>query len=279
MSMTIEKIVNNNLICILDSEQKMLLVSGDGIGEGVNVGDDLVLSNVKEMYPLTNSKLVERLISILSDVPQEYITVAREVVAMAEECLGEELKEVIYIGLLEYFYISAFRLRHGSWTPVRKNWLLRKFYVMEYEIAEKAIQIAKDRLKIPFSEDILDGIALLFIQSQGNSSKERAVEITVLIERILKLIDYYFGMELEKNETELELFIKHLKAFAHRIFTNEMLPEKDVDFQDSIQREFPSYYHCSEMISRMILDEFDRKLTREEVVYLTIHIGRMMGEQ
>lgn len=277
--MTIEKIINDNLICVLNSEQKMLLVSGEGIGQGVNVGDDFLLSNVKEMYTLANTQLGDELISVLSDVPGEYISVAREVVAMAEENLGEELKEVIYIGLLEYFYIAAFRLRHGSYTSVRKNWMLRKFYVAEYEIAEKTIQIARDRLKIPFPDDAIDGLALLFIQSQGNSTKERAVEITILIERILKLIDYYFGTELEKNETELELFMKHLKAFAHRIFTNEMLPEKDVAFQDSIQRDFPSYYHCSEMISRMILDEFDRKLTREEVIYLTIHIGRMMGEE
>jgi len=84
---------------------------------------------------------------------------------------------------------------------------------------------------------------------------------------------------VEKNEQEIELFIKHLKAFAHRIFSGEMLPEKDVGFQDSIQKEFPTYYHCAEMIKRMVLDEFQCELTREEVVYLAIHIGRMLGEK
>jgi len=148
--MQIQQILNDDLLLTLDSVQNKTLIYGEGIGVGMNIGDEVPLQKMTEMQTLSDAPFTSHLISTLSDVPKEYIPVVKVIINDAEEKLDETLNSEIYIRLLDYIYITSLRINHGTMPSNEATYHLNKFYPLEVELAENTIITIRKELSYRF---------------------------------------------------------------------------------------------------------------------------------
>lgn len=87
-------------------------------------------------------------------------------------------------------------------------------------------------------------------------------------------------MELDENSVNYERFLTHLRFFAVRFVRKEKLDESvDQFFFEQIQLKYPDAYACAKKITAYLSNQFNWELTKDEEIYLTVHIHRVTNRQ
>lgn len=272
--MKIEKVINNNLVKAYNSNNQEVLVMGCGIGFKKKRGENIDESIIEKIY--VNEDKSNKLIKLLQDIDLEFIKVANEIISFARFSLGKNINDNIHISLTDHINYAVERAKNGLYL---KNTLLleiKRFYNHEYLIGKEAVRIINERFSIELPEDEAGFIAFHIINATTNTLEVTQVtQMTQLIQNILNIVKDHFNVELDEYSIHYERFITHLKFFAQRIFNNTIINNEDENFIFTLKEQYKKEYECTVKIRDYILKEFNKELTEEEMIYLTIHIKRI----
>ena len=164
--MKIDKIINNNLIRTFDNNGKEVLVMGCGLGFQKKIGDIVDQSKIEKIYAIKNKSDSNKLMTLLSEIPLEYIQVSNEIISYAKYSLGKRLNDNIYISLTDHISFAIERYKQGLNFKNALLWEIKRFYNHEFLIGKEALTIIKKRLDIMLSEDEAASIALHIVNAQ-----------------------------------------------------------------------------------------------------------------
>lgn len=99
-----------------------------------------------------------------------------------------------------------------------------------------------------------------------------------IIRRILNIVRYHFQIELDEDSIHYDRFITHLKFFVKRVFSGTELNENDEAFFIMIKNQYKEEYACVLKIYEYIRKEYEICLTNDEIMYLIIHIRRVIAK-
>lgn len=92
----------------------------------------------------------------------------------------------------------------------------------------------------------------------------------------LDLIEEKFKVRLPEDEAG---FITHLKFFAKRLVERNIYTEDDNDdLWEVIRGKYPGTFGCVEKITQFIGKKYEYGLSKEEQLYLTIHVERVVNK-
>ena len=277
--MKIDKIINNNLIRTFDNNGKEVLVMGCGLGFQKKIGDTVDQSKIEKIYAIENKSDSNKLMTLLSEIPLEYIQVSNEIISYAKYSLGKRLNDNIYISLTDHISFAIERYKQGLNFNNALLWEIKKFYNHEFLIGKEALAIIKKRLNIELPEDEAASIALHIVNAQLNSrNMNDTLDITKIIQNILNIVKFHFNIELDEYSLHYERFITHLKFFAQRMLSGKVIKSDDNNFCDMIRGQYKDEYLCAEKIKKYIQKEFNHEISDEEMMYLTVHIKRVIKE-
>ena len=94
--MLINKVLNNNVITIINENNEEAVVMGRGIAFQKKKGDEVDEDKVDKIFVLSNKSINEKLIALVKDIPVENLEIAEEVINYAEGKLDIKLNENIY---------------------------------------------------------------------------------------------------------------------------------------------------------------------------------------
>ena len=275
--MKIDKIINNNLIRTIDNNGKEILVMGCGLGFQKKIGDTIDRSKIEKIYAIENKNDSNKLMNLLSEIPLEYIQVSNEIISYAKYSLGKRLNDNIYISLTDHISFAIERYKQGLNFKNALLWEIKRFYNHEFLIGKEALTIIKKRLDIMLSEDEAASIALHIVNAQLNSrDMNDTLDITKMIQNILNIVKFHFNIELDEYSLHYERFITHLKFFAQRILSGKVVKSDDANFCEMIKEQYKDAYLCAEKVKKYILKEFNHEISDEEMMYLTVHIKRIV---
>ena len=275
--MKIDKIINNNLIRTFDNNGKEILVMGCGLGFQKKIGDTIDRSKIEKIYAIENKNDSNKLMNLLSEIPLEYIQVSNEIISYAKYSLGKRLNDNIYISLTDHISFAIERYKQGLNFKNALLWEIKRFYNHEFLIGKEALTIIKKRLDIMLSEDEAASIALHIVNEQLNSrDMNDTLDITKMIQNILNIVKFHFNIELDEYSLHYERFITHLKFFAQRILSGKVVKSDDANFCEMIKEQYKDAYLCAEKVKKYILKEFNHEISDEEIMYLTVHIKRIV---
>ena len=273
--MKIDKIINNNLIRTFDNNGKEILVMGCGLGFQKKIGDTIDRSKIEKIYAIENKNDSNKLMNLLSEIPLEYIQVSNEIISYAKYSLGKRLNDNIYISLTDHISFAIERYKQGLNFKNALLWEIKRFYNHEFLIGKEALTIIKKRLDIMLSEDEAASIALHIVNAQLNSrDMNDTLDITKMIQNILNIVKFH--LELDEYSLHYERFITHLKFFAQRILSGKVVKSDDANFCEMIKEQYKDAYLCAEKVKKYILKEFNHEISDEEIMYLTVHIKRIV---
>ena len=273
--MKIDKIINNNIVSALDADGKEVIVMGRGLGFGMKAGREIPQAKIEKIFRLDSQNSMDRFKVLLSNLPLEHIQVSSEIISYAKTVLNRSLNQNIYITLTDHinFAVERFRQKIRFSNPLLNE--IRAFYKEEYLIGEYAVALIERRVGVRLPVDEAGFIALHVVTAEYNTAMRETIDITNLIQKVVKIVTEYFGMSLDETSLNYQRFVTHLRFLAQRIVAGELLDSGNPEFNRLISEMYPEEYECSLKLREYIKDAYSHDVTEEETAYLAVHIRRI----
>lgn len=280
MGMRIAKVLNNNVITVIDDQHKESVIMGRGIAFKKQPGDEIEEKRIEKIFTLENREVSQKLMTLLSDIPMEYMDISDEIIQYAQGVLGGKLHDSIYISLTDHIHFAIERYRLGMEIKNALLWEIKRMYRKEYAIGVKALGIITDKLGVTLPEDEGGFIALHLVNSQLNVEMRDTVTMTNIVKDIINIVRRSFVIDLDEESLSYYRFLTHLKFFAQRILSGTpSSKETDNSLHDMVKQQYSASYACAEKIKDYAQKIYGRSLSNEEMLYLTIHIERVVKSE
>lgn len=280
--MRIHKILNNNVVVVLDGNDKEQVVMGRGLAFKKKCGDEIDPKAVDKVFTMHNPDTNNKFQELVASIPLDYMLLVEDIISFAKTNIGKKINDSIYISLADHIFMSITRHQEGIEV---KNALLcdiKRFYKEEFSIGLQALEMIQKQTGIRLPDDEAGFIALHFVNSEMEENPDRIEDmytITKVMQEISNIVKYYFKFEFNEESVYYYRFVTHLKFFAQRLVTNKTYKENDEDdLLDVIKAKYKNAYGCVETIKKYLIDQYDYVLSDEEMLYLTIHIARVVYE-
>ena len=276
--MRIDRILNNNVVIIKDENGEEQVVCGKGIAYKKKAGDLLSEKLINKVFVLKDTAQKQHFQEIISEIPVEYIQITTEIVEMLTQTLERKLNEAIYISLSDHIYMAITRYLVGVVVKNSILWDIKRLYENEYQAAKKVWKMINQTFKVELPEDEIGFITLHIVNAEmDNENLKQTMEVTKLMQEISNIVRYYFSVEFNTESVYYYRFITHLKFFAQRLLTDkEYEDDQDNELFNTIRQKYRTSYKCVEKIAEFISRKYEKELSDEEKLYLTIHIERVI---
>ena len=277
--MVIKRLLNNNVVITVDSNGEEIIVMGKGIGYQKAKGDTIDEEKINKIFRISNKDVSNKLQELLDSIPINFVKLSNEIIEYSQEKLYKKLNESIYISLSDHIYTAVKRIKNGVTVKNALLWEIKRFYKDEFDIGMKALEIIEMKTRIKLPEDEAGFIALHIVNAQLNEEQPMVEGITKLIHEILTIVRIHFGIEFKEESVFYYRFITHLKFFSQRLFQhNTYNGDSDDDLLDVIKNKYSEAFECILKIKTFIKKKYDYDLTSDEMIYLTIHVEKVIQD-
>ena len=273
--MKIDKIINNNIVSAIEADGKEVVIMGRGLGFGMKPGKEIPEGKIEKVFRLDSQNRTDKFKELLANLPLEHIQASTEIINYAKSVLNRRLNQSIYITLTDHinFAIERFKERMVFTNPLLNE--IKTFYKEEYLVGEYAVALIERRIGIKLPVDEAGFIALHIVNAEYNTVMRDTIDITNLIQNVVKIVKEYFSMDLDETSLNYQRFVTHLRFLAQRIIGGEMLNSENPEFNQLISQMYPEEYACSLKLKDYIQVTYHHDVTEEETAYLAVHIKRI----
>ena len=273
--MVINHVINNNVVSAFDDGQNEIIVMGKGIGFQKKSGQEIPENKIEKRFVLENKAQINQFKQLMESVPMDHLAVTIDIIEYAKQVMAKRISQTIYLSLTDHINFALERSKEGM---MFQNTLLnevKSFYPSEYLVGEYALALIKRKTGIELPVDEAASIALHFVNSEYNVGMSNTMNITTLIKDVIQIVEDALGIKLDDMGLYYSRFVTHLKFLSQRVFSGQLLDNQDKELVEMISRLYPNEYEISKLVGNYIKEKFDRQVTNEELVYLTVHIRRI----
>lgn len=278
--MKIFKILNNNVAVVLDEHGVEKIVMGKGICFKKKTGEEICPEDVDKVFSLAEEEVSSKFQVLVQDIPMEHMALGEEIITEAKMRLGKRLNDMVYISLIDHVHTSIVRFLEGVTVKNALLWDIRRFYKEEYLIGVWSLDLIEEKFKVRLPEDEAGFIALHLANAQmDQETMHNMYEITRIMQELVNIVKYYFQISFDEDDVYYYRFITHLKFFAKRLVERNIYTEDDNDdLWEVIRGKYPGAFGCVEKITQFIGKKYEYGLSKEEQLYLTIHVERVVNK-
>lgn len=278
--MTVEKVINNNIVSAYDETGREVVVMGRGIGFGVRAGAVIDNSKIEKVFKIKSQGVAEQFKELLANMPLEHAQISNDIISYAKSTLKLKLNQSIYVTLTDHINFAIERYQKGINLENALLWEIKRFYPQEYGLGRYAIDLIRERLHVSLPEDEAGFIALHFVNAEYGTDIRDALHFPNQMKDILDIVTRELGIRLDEGSLHYERFITHVKFLLQRVYRKELLPDEESELAEMMKKKYPKEYACSEKIADYIEEAAGCRLSAEEIMYLSIHIRRIaMAEE
>lgn len=268
----IKKINNNVALAIKDGQE--IIIEGKGVGftkMPYNLVDESI---IKTIYVAPSNM---RLLKLFSGIPKEINILSEEIINFAEGSLEKKISSVIFATLSDHLTATVERYNEGIEINNPLEWEIKQLYPKEYQIGVKALSIAEERLKIKLPQSEASFIALHFANAQiGSNNMIETSKVTKIVGEILSIVKYHFKKDYNESSINYRRFVTHLMYFVQRQMNGIRLQDDNELMYNLMNEEkYQDELECIERIDKYIYNNYKLKCTKDEKLYLLLHIQRL----
>ncbi|MNJ47290.1 Transcription antiterminator LicT [compost metagenome] len=156
-------------------------------------------------------------------------------------------------------------------------WEVKQLYKEEFQIGLRTLEQIEQKLGIQLPEDEAAFIAIHLITAEMNEEVSTTMNITKFMQSIINIVKYHYKTEFDEDSLSYFRFITHLKFFAQRVFNGKHYDNNYEALYKMIKEKHQEAAACTEKIKLFVEKEYDHQLTSEEMLYLTVHIERIVS--
>ncbi len=273
----IKKVLNSSVVLITDEKDAEYIILGKGIGYGRKQNEELSVDNstFQTFIPVANNKS-KQIVELLNSIAPEILDVTYKMITLAKEKLHSEFNNNLYFILADHLNFAVQRFDNNMFTTNRLLWEVKNFYPDEFSVGMQCLDLFNKALhmNLPESEAVSIAFHLINAQAKDNPDYDSA-RYAKLIGEIVNLVCYSLNKPIAEDSIHYLRFVTHIRFFVERFFTNKMLEENDNAFRLSIHDQCKKEVVIADKVKNYLLKQYDKEITREEQIYLIIHINRL----
>lgn len=276
--MQIFKKVNNNVALARDAKGRELVVFGKGIGFPAMPYELTDLSAVQRTFYDVN----EKYFALLRDIPGEVFLLADDIAANAQDELDCSLSPNLTYALADHLNFAIQRCRDGIALQTPLAYDIRHLYPHEYSLAKQALHQIRDTLHVDLPAEEAVSIAMHFITAEAEVGDMHSTILTAkVVSEISALVEENLSVKLDKDSFSFSRFAMHLRYLVQRMMHGKPLNgDNSVDSMfRTVSREYPKIYACVQKINDFLTATYGWPCSKEEQLYLIMHIHRVCCER
>lgn len=275
--MKVDRVCNNNIVQVVGEDGTEYVVMGRGLGFQKKTGDEIDTSLIEKTYVLKNEETLRNLQQVSRNISQEENDIFLNTLLIVERELDTNFEPTFFISLADHLHFAIERHRAGYPLQNPLAWEVRKFYREEYEVGKKIITYINENLSIELDEEEAASVALHIVNAQkdgGQTTKQQA--LTKLIREILDLVRLHFLIEFDEDSLTYSRFVTHVRYFGQRVLHGKVEGKNDDFLYGQLQNNYPEAFACTQKIANHVESSYEFGMSKDEQVYLTIHIQRVV---
>ena len=271
--------MNNNVSLVRNSKGEELIVVGKGISFGKKKGDLISEDQVEKVFRMKTEESRENFMTLLKDVPLDFITVTYEIIDNLSKKYQYPVQEYLYVTLTDHIYCSYQAISQGRYKDSNLPDISTK-YPTAFRIANEAFEIYRQKLTENLPEDEIIRIAYHFINAEGVNEVEvvesidKRKEILKSVENVLRS---YGIQRTPDNNNFYDRFMIHLNYFLDYLDRSRDDNQSLLDMEEHIKNTYPEAFEIGSKIYEVIAQETSLDLYKSERVYLVLHIQRLLS--
>lgn len=276
--MQITQRLNNNVVMVEGESGQPMIVMGKGVGYKAYPGNLINESLIERKFILKNEPKseIDKVSTLISEIPMQYISLSDTIIKIAEEELHTEFGLTMLISLTDHIYSAVERKKKNMSIVSPLHWDIKQLYPLEYAIGEKAVAVINEAENVGLDETESTAIAMHFISSGSNyDSIQQAMNVTKIISEIISIIQYHFQIKIDQNSINVSRLVSHLQYFLIRQVKGIKMMDMSEEMIRIVLDQYQSSFQCAEKIISYLNKIHNVKPPLEEEVYLTMHIERV----
>lgn len=268
--------INNNVAECIDGDGRHLIAFGRGIGFPKVPYE---LKNL-EAITMTFYKLDTHFEKLLSEIPEELIAISAEIVEYAQKKLKGVLNPTLVFSLADHINFSLKRIQNGKDFNMYYSLEVAQLYPKENQLAEFTLDYLKRKIGIQLPKSEITSITMHFVNSQEEAAmSQKELMLNDMLDKIDVLLKQKLNLQIDRTEFNYNRFVTHIRYYIQRIQENEQF----FDNNQSVFDHFatignPKVYEAASQIAKIISEEIGFENTKEEVLYLMIHVNRLLEQ-
>lgn len=273
----IKKVLNSSVVLATDIEQREFVLLGKGIGYAKKAGELINEQLANQIFiPIHNANM-QRNVQHFSEIPPIFIAITQDIVQFAKECKNIKLSNSIFFSLPDHLNFAVERYKQNLMIPNRVLWEIKQYYQDEFNVGMYAINILNKQFDLKLGEDEAANISFHIINAEQDRPDNNALQKATLVSDIVSLLQYSLSFKIDANNFAFSRFIIHIKFFVDRLFLSQMLEnDGDSTLFTEIKNKYPEAMKYAFKINDYIEHQYHTVITNEELLYLAIHIHRLM---
>jgi beta-glucoside operon transcriptional antiterminator len=271
--MKVIKKINNNVAVCLDNNGRELIAFGKGIGFPSIPYEITDLSSIS----MTFYRMDKSYYKLLEEIPEEIFELSATIVKKAQMTLNCNLNPNLLPGLADHINFALKRMKNFKEMKMLFSYDVEKLYPEETALGRYAVKLVQKKLLVKLPDSEITNIAIHFVNAEEeNISEGAALDAEKLIEEITDVIEMEFQTKIDRKGFNYNRFVIHLRYYIKRIEENkQFLDDNGVLFR-TMKEESPKIYKCAVRISGIFDKKLNSQITDDEILYLMIHINRII---
>jgi len=272
MNYRVAKVLNSNAILAHDEEENQVVLMSKGIGFGKRVGEEIKdnAENQKIFYirdDSVNSAKLKQMDSEMKKVEE----VTGEIVEVARERLHIDNSK-LYGALLDHITFAVECLHMG--LPIDNPFCgeIAILYSKEYETAQIAAEIIKERIGVEIGDGETGFIALHLYSARKNRHIRSAIKSTRVYSEILNMVGKAIGKELDSTHAPAKSFLLSLHCLVTLTVNRNPIVMK---LNQQIKLSLTDSYRMAVQVANLIDQEMDVRLSEDAVAFIAVDIEKL----
>ena len=270
--------LNNNVALVKNKYGEQAVVMGLGITYKKSKGDLTVSDKIEKVFSLKSSESKENFLTLLRDVPLDFITVTYDVIDSLSSKYHYPVQEYLYVTLTDHIYCSYKAILDNTYqkSDIRQ---LSQEYQEEYQMATEALAIFRSKLLADFPDDEIGKIALHFINAKSLKVDDKKLKVRTaktILEQVQKILEQYDIKRTKTNVNFYDRLMVHLTYFIEYLDRSRDDNLSLLEMEDQIKQTYPKAYQIADEIYRIITTETGIDNYRSERFYIALHIQRLL---
>ena len=275
--LTIEKVLNNNVVIAVHDTYKEVVLIGKGIGFNANKGDPISFDKADKTFLLKDEKEKEQYVNLLPHIEENLIIFIHELLLFVEEQMGKELNEHIHVALTDHLAFAISRAKKNMQFSNPFLYEIEALYPKEYQVAKGVVKKVADRMGIVFPDGEIGFIALHIHSAVSDKSLRDINRYNLLISQLVEIIEDNLSIHLEKNDVDYHRLIQHLHRAIDRAHQGQAIGEEN-KLEELLKNEYPVCYNLAWKLIKVMQNQLNKNVDEAEVLYLTIHLQRLINK-
>ena len=270
--MKVIKSINNNISHCVDSKGREVIAFGKGIGF-FRPDEDIPLDRINRTF--YNVKDTDY--GILRNIPTKLINTAIYITDYVAEELNVNYPSSMALVLADHLDFAITRKDKNIYLEQPILLDIAQLYPDEMRVALESLNIIRKMTGERLPNREAGTLALHFVSDRIETRQKPRIDITAVTEECTKIIERELKTEIDRSSFNYNRFVTHLDYLIRRLETKEQIDSQNRELYEQIQKMYPDSFACATKLAEYIRYKTEYEINDEEILYLAVHINRMIS--